>query len=226
MERALMDEITMFASIRPEPPADQDALQKAARAAFITAVRPRITAVRPRARWRLPAGLGALAAASATAAMAIVATTSGAPASTNVVVTAAWTVHEDAGGTVTLQIRQLANPAKLQRTLRADGIYAIVKPLAMKEAKLKGTTYYYPACRYSQSEFAARSVQGAVVTNDLPAGWIIHPSAMPRGSALFITSDVDRTGQSAVFATSVPIVLTKRTGPACVPVSPPLPPGR
>jgi hypothetical protein len=48
---------------------------------------------------------------------------------TRTVVTTAWTVREDASGTVTIYLQQYADPAGLQQTLRADRINAIVRQI-------------------------------------------------------------------------------------------------
>ena len=100
-----------------------------------------------RARRRIPALAGALTAAAAATAAAALVLTSGPGAvpgqqatagHIRTVVTAAWTVREDADGTVTVYLRQYANPAGLQQTLQADGINAIVRPLPPRRIR--------PAC--------------------------------------------------------------------------------
>jgi hypothetical protein len=160
---------------------------------------------------------------------------------TRTVVTAAWTVREAADGTVTIYLRQYANPDGMQRTLRADGINAIVRPTPIvwrtfgPRSGLLPATWRklsppfrlpFPACVYRATNRAPLAVQRAVVTfvgRGLPALFVIHPHAMPPGSALFLTfwaglpsnAKNDNTG---VFALK-PVVLNSDTVPACVHVT-------
>jgi hypothetical protein len=193
-----------------------------------------------RARRRIPALVGALtAAAAATAAAALVLT--GGPAAVpgqhataghaRTVATAAWTVREDADGTVTIYLRQYADPAALQRTLRADGINAIVFPIPTAPACTYAVTTWLRTEPYGTlgiglpANAAPRAVQLAVVTlagQDLPASFIIHPDAMPQGSALFLPFKTGmppsalRNDNTGIVALS-PVVLNNDTVPACVP---------
>jgi len=239
-----MTEIDMLRQVRPVPaPAELEAIQRAARGRFVAGTRSR----RGRQRWRLPALAGGLtAAAAATAAIALV--LSSGPAAVpgqqataghaGSVVTAAWTVRQSSDGTVTIYLRQYANPGALQQTLRADGINAIVRPVPVtfqtiplpRPATLAGPKKRplripRPVCMYAGTNNAPPAVQQAVVIigrQALPARFIIHPAAMPPGSALFLAfmSGVprsfknDNTGVMAL----IPVVLNNDTLPACVPV--------
>jgi hypothetical protein len=196
-----------------------------------------------RARRRTPALAGGLtAAAAATAAAALVLTSGpvavpgqrGTAAHTRTVVTAAWTVREDADGTVTVYLRQYVNPAGLQQTLRKDGINAIVRRIPSTLQPILRPPEFWsrkpdlrlrrPACVYTTTNNAPLAVQHAAVTlprlRDLPAAYIIHPGAMPQGSALFLTFLAgmpatlknDNTGVVAL----PPVVLNNDTVPACV----------
>lgn len=196
-----------------------------------------------RARRRMPALAGGLSTVVAGSAAAALVLTSG-PATvpvqhasaghTRTIVTAAWTVREDASGTVTIYLRQYANPAGLQQTLRADGINAIVRPIRSVLRTIPSPPWLpsrkgvlrlsRPACVYGPANNAPLAVQHAVVTVprrfDLPIAYIIHPGAMPRGSALLLTF---LTGVHATFKnddTGViampPVVLNNDTLPACV----------
>jgi hypothetical protein len=210
-----MDEITMFAELRPEAPDEADLDEMRARARHKLTAR---AARGRRPRWRVPVLAAGLTAAVATAATTAVVLTSAGPAMTaghvGSVVTAAWTVRENADGTVTIRIQQLANPARLQRVLRDDGVNAFVRGLHFvykktpKGAVVTGTCYY----RLQAADEEPRSVQQAVVT-DVANGWVIHPSAMPRGSALFLSGQL--SDKIAVIGN--PIVLTSDKLPACVP---------
>jgi hypothetical protein len=196
----------------------------------------------------------AAAAVTATAAAALVLTSGPgavpgqhmAAGHTRTVVTAAWTVREDASGTVTIYLRQYANPAGLQQTLRADGINAIVRPIpivwrSIVSRKLPGRRAVdlplwrkppfripLPACAYRPTNKASPAVQRAVVTfvgkQDLPALFVIHPHAMPPGSALFLTfmaglPPKGKSDNTHVFA-FIPVVLNNDTVPACVHLPP------
>ncbi len=153
-------------------------------------------------------------------------------------VAAAWTVREAANGTVTIDAPQNTNPAGLQQALRADGVNAIVRVMPSQ------------SCDYATTSDAPPAVQRAVLTV-LPqtmtvridgetfrlreAVYIIHPDAMPRGSALFLAF-VDRGGPNLMtpvgahrrlppglnpyvpgFKPLNPVVLNNDTVPACVP---------
>jgi hypothetical protein len=196
-----------------------------------------------RARRRTTALAGGLTgAAAATAAAALVATSGpGAVAGqqataghARTVVTAAWTVSQDPNGTVTIYLRQYANPAGLQHTLRAYGINAIVRPIRSVlqtiarppglQSRKPGLSMRLPACMFAATNDAPPAVQKRVVTvprqSDLPVAYIIRPGAMPRGSALFLTFLAgmpasfknDNTGIMAL----PPVVLNNNTVPACV----------
>jgi hypothetical protein len=185
-----------------------------------------------RARRRSPVLAGGLTAVvTATAAAALVVT--GGPVAapgqhataghTQTVVTAAWTVRESAGGTVTVYLRQYANPAGLQQTLQADGINAIVRPIPYAVQTLKDREVPFPRCAYAATNRVPLSVQQAVLTIrgvTLPAFFIIHPHAMPPESALFLAFMANAplpAGSTSNFPMK-PWVLSNDTVPACVPV--------
>jgi hypothetical protein len=231
-----MSEINTLREMCPAPPAAElEAMRMAARERFVAGTGSK----RTRQRWRLPVLAGGLtAAAAATAAAALVLTSGpgvvpgqhGTAGHTRTVVTAAWTVREDADGTVTIDLRQYANPAGLQQTLRADGINAIVRPVPSMSRTIGKSTLTYPACHYAATNTAPPAVQQAVVTfvgQNLPAGYIIHPDAMPRGSALFLAflagmPRSPKNGNTGVLAL-LPAVLNNDTVPVCVPRIKPVP---
>jgi hypothetical protein len=219
----------------------------------------RVTA---RQRWRLPVLAGGLTVGAAATATAVLVLTGGlgivAPQQATTghartVVTAAWTVREDSGGTVTITMRQYANPAGLQATLRADGINAIVRVTpSQTTARPKGLpgSLKLQLCSYATTNDASPKVQRAVVTivtqvRHEPGGgvaraatFIIHPHAMPPGSALFLpygTNMLPRTikgprgpakpAPDAPVYPHVkpfyPVVLNNDAVPACVPFTKP-----
>jgi hypothetical protein len=90
----------------------------------------------------------------------------------------AWTVTRRPGGDVAITIRQLFDPAGLQRELRAAGVPASVTFVASPR--------YPPSCRaYPASRAVLRQVfpphPGAA--ND---AIVIHPSALPPGAAVYL----------------------------------------
>jgi hypothetical protein len=224
-----MSEITKLREMRPAPSAaGLEEMRSAARERFVAGTRSR----RARHRWGLPVLAGGLAAAVAATGAAALALTGGPVAvpqhvtgHNQSVVTAAWTVREDAGGTVTVYLRQYADPAALQQALRADGINAIVRAIPVTYPTTT-PPFTRPVCMYALTSMAPTAVQRAVLTFHglaLPVFFIIHPAAMPRGSALFLkfiaglpaSFKNDNTGVMAV----TPIVLNNDTVPACVPTS-------
>jgi hypothetical protein len=132
-----------------------------------------------RTRRRVPRAAAALGAV-ATAAFAVTAALpSGAPSAQ----LAAWTVTRQANGSIQVTIRELRDPAGLQRTLRADGVPAAVSFAGQQN----------PACQgyaYESSQSQRRQQLGSVVT--VPANgrdaMVIHPAALPSGAGLAINA--------------------------------------
>ena len=129
-----------------------------------------------RARRRLPRVAGAVAAMAGTA----VAVTALLPASHQPGAhLAAWTVARQGDDAILVTIRQLTDPAGLQRTLRADGV----------RATITFDDKQNPACRnYSKPSAAlTNSVIG------MPLGYheptlVIHPSALPADAGVQIAA--------------------------------------
>jgi hypothetical protein len=204
---------------------------------------------------RLAVAICAGAVAAAIAAVGLVLTLTGSPAAVptaghaRTVATVAWTVREDADGTVTITLRQYTNPAGLQRTLRADGVNAIVRAMP-KPGRLPGFPKPFTGCSYATTNDAPPRVQRAVVTivqqvRQEPGGgvtriatFIIHPHAMPPGSALFlpyVTNMLPRAIKGSRGPAKpapgapvyphvkpfYPVVLNNDAVPACVPFTKP-----
>jgi hypothetical protein len=228
-----MSEISTLRDMRPAlPQAELEAMRMTARERFVAGTRTRRA---PRRRLPVLAG-GLTAAVAVTAAAALVLTGPGAlpgqhdrGGHTQTVITAAWTVREDADGTVTIYLRQYTDPAGLQQTLHADGINAIVHPglyfpwpLTVRGIPLPALQLDHPVCYYAATDLAPHAVQRAVVTfihQGLPARFIIHPDAMPQGSALFLDFLSGRprgpkNGNTGVLAWP-PVVLNNDTLPTC-----------
>jgi hypothetical protein len=207
-----------------------------------------------RARARIPALLGGLTAAAAATAAAVLVLTSGpgvvpTAGHARTVVTTAWTVREDSDGTVTITMRQYSNPAGLQRTLRADGVNAIVRAMPSQTVTPKLPSLKVTSCYYATTNDASPEVQRHVVTivtqvRQEPGGgtmrvatFIIHPHAMPHGSALFLPYGTNTLAATMKGSRDPgkpvpvypyphvkafdPVVLNNDTVPACVPFTKP-----
>jgi hypothetical protein len=240
-----MDEISMFAALRPTPPADADAIRAAVRERVTSALPEadpkaegrrspgRRSPTGPRRSWtrrRVLIGGGLVAAATAVA----IAIPAWLPGAGDTVMAKAWDVERNGDGTITIAVSQQFNdPAGLQRALAADGITAFVtmnRLITGVNAKA-GNAYTYDACDYVTVDYEPEAVQSAVVTegnNTLTASpqsnlahwtWIIDPAALPAGSALLIpawrSSDGDAIGWQN------PTVLRTRERPVCTPNAPP-----
>jgi hypothetical protein len=208
-------------------------------------------ALRRRAVW--VAGVAMLAAAAVlvlTSGPGIVVAQQGTAGHARTVVTAAWTVREDADGTVTITLRQYANPAELQRTLRADGVNAIVRRMPSltfpgRKPGPRNPLRTFTGCYFATTNDAPPRVQRHVVTifqqvrREAGGGvmriaiFIIRPHAMPPGSALFlpygtlpttINGSRDPAKPAPVYPhvkPFYPVVLNNDTVPACVPFTKP-----
>jgi hypothetical protein len=230
-----MDEIDMFTTLRPSPPADAQAMRAAVLervegvlradgpAARLPARRP---ARMPRRRRRLLMA-GGIVTAAAAAAIVVPAVFPGGTSGT--FIAKAWAVERNGDGSVTFSIsKSFDDPAGLRRALKADGVTAFV----VINRLITGGSATYDACEFDSADFAPGVVQKAVVTLgghvDAPPGqvvvwptWTLRPAAMPQGSALLIASwlPVNRHDPSA--STMIPMVLRADRLPPCVPSKPP-----
>ena len=136
-----------------------------------------------RVRRRVPRVAAALGAAAAAALAVTVALPAGHPASAPGAQLAAWTVARQADGNIQVTIRELRDPAGLQRTLRTDGVPASVTFTGQQNPACQG----YP---FSGSQSQRRQLLNSVVTG--PAAgrdvMVIHPAALPSGAGLQITA--------------------------------------
>jgi hypothetical protein len=192
-----MDEITMFATLRPAPPEQTGPARERARARL-----DRALSAPGRERFRRPVLLaGAAAVIAACAAIVVPAVL---PAgSGGSVVTTAWALQRNADGTVTVTLKDVFDLGGLQQALADDGVPAKVITVPTNPATYTGPLVaanpathvtvsgcFYPA---TGGSFAPAPVQQSVVAQvvtapDAPikALYVIHPSAMPRGSVLLI----------------------------------------
>lgn len=148
---------------------------------------------RPRSRSRvLVAGMGVVIAAAVSAAVAVTALLPAGhqPSHRTHAQLTAWTVVKQADGKIFLKIRELRDPAALQRKLRADGVPAsvvfhpgppveVVRPWRFVHFKNN------PCQEYSGGEGPAQNVVrgGSPLT-----GMFLHPSAIPNGAGVQIVA--------------------------------------
>lgn len=100
---------------------------------------------------------------------------SGAPAGAQL---AAWTVTRQPDGAVSLTIRDIRDPAGLQRRLRADGV-----PASINTAGNQACQEYPPSTTLGQ---VFQLHQGAGQATTI----IIHPSSLPSGAGVEISGKV------------------------------------
>ena len=133
-----------------------------------------------RARRRVPVVAGALGAAAAVAIAVSVALPASHPASEPRAQLAAWTVTSQANGSIRVTIRELRDPAGLQRTLRADGVPASVTFTDQRNPACQG----YPVSgSQSQRRHLLSSVASFGGGRDV---MVIHPTALPSRAGLQI----------------------------------------
>ncbi len=136
-------------------------------------------------------------------------------------------MRPDQDGTITVTIKQLQDPADLQRALAADGVPALVRyiPARNVSGTYHGTTYngISPVCQYLNLPLVPGSQSGAVGPGMSSAGSVfwIRPSALPKGSVVFIQDSTGGPGSGGTIA-SIDL-LTSSKLPRCVPAKPPSP---
>jgi hypothetical protein len=134
-----------------------------------------------RARRRVPGVAGALGVAAAAAfAVSMVVLPASHSASEPRAQLAAWTVARQTDGSIQVTIRELRDPAGLQRTLRADGVPASVTFTGQQNPACQG---YPGGGSQSQRRQLLGSVAGPAAGGDV---MVIHPSALPSGGGLQI----------------------------------------
>ena len=152
-----------------------------------------------RTRRRIPGIAGALAGAAAAAlAVAALLPAGHQPGRPLPAQLDAWTVVRHADGTVVVTVRQLHDPAGLQRTLRADGVPASV------------TFSGYPrACqRYPKMS----AVLMAEVFGGHGPPLVIHPKALPHGAGIQLSPGPHRHGAPIALEAGLVQASPKCTG--------------
>ena len=131
-----------------------------------------------RTRRRIPAMAAALAVVAAAATAVTMLLPGHQPSRPVTVRLAAWTVVKQADGTVYVTVRELRDPAGLQRTLRADGI----------PASVTFAGHPNPACRpYLHRLRHGVAIEVAPIYR-APNVLIFHPSDLPPGAGWQIVS--------------------------------------
>ena len=157
-----------------------------------------------RTRRRIPRVAGALGAAAAAALGVSVALPASHPASAQL---AAWTVARQGDGSIQVTIRELRDPAGLQRTLRTDGVPASVTFTGQQNPACRG---YPGGGSQNQRRHLLSSVAGPAGGRD---AMVIHPSALPSGAGLQIyTLFQDYPGPRGTFQVAVGLV---QASPQC-----------
>lgn len=109
---------------------------------------------------------------------------------------AAWTVTKGPGNTVTVLVRQLRDPAGLQRILRADGVPVTV---AFQGGVLSDTPPLPRVCKPVRlSDKANAQLQGRILGNSLfsgrPVALTLHTAEIPKGIGLNLTVQWGQSG--------------------------------
>ncbi len=128
-----------------------------------------------RARRRLPGVAGALAAAASVAVATVALVPSGNPAARQEARLTAWTVTK-AHGNVTVTLRELRDPARLQAAMRADGVPAYIAFAGPVPAR----------CQVYQASQATLHAIYQIHQGNGTAHIVIDPAAIPRGAGLFM----------------------------------------
>jgi hypothetical protein len=150
-------------------------------------------AVRAR-RW-IPSLAGALAVVAAVVLTVTALLPGHHPSGPHGVQLAAWTVVKHADGTVRIYFREVRDPARLQRTLRRDGVPATVLSI------IPGHNPPYPCQPYGHPRLEHRVITEATMPE--PARYpvfAIHPSALPKGAAVQIWFKFWTNGSAVVGA--------------------------
>jgi hypothetical protein len=127
---------------------------------------------------RRAAGLaGALAVGAVTAAAVTALGPAGhQPSRQSGIALAAWTVAKQADGTIEVTLRQLRDPAGLQRTLRADGLPAAVTFSGQLPSSCQ---------RFAAGGDVIKQIFSGRQAGDYPV-MVIHPAALPAGAGVAI----------------------------------------
>jgi hypothetical protein len=122
---------------------------------------------------------------------------------------AAWTVAKQANGDIDVTIRQLKNPAGLQRTLRADGVPVIV---SFAGQSLTGSCQFYPLSNDVLNAVAKTPSASRIEGGTL---FVINPSALPAGVglAMDVGAIAHKVSEGTLIMTPTPVSLPSSLPP-------------
>jgi hypothetical protein len=130
--------------------------------------------------------------------------------------TAAWTVARGPGRTVTVLIRQLSDPAGLQRALRAAGVPAAVAfegGVMPDTPPLPRSCSNLPLSSQANAHLQARIVSWPAAANAYTnVAFVVHTAEIPQGIGLNLTVQTTGTGPDAGWGWSLGLV---QASPAC-----------
>jgi hypothetical protein len=202
------DEISMLTALRPAPPADAEQIRQRARGrleAALAAAPPSRAGRRSPNRRRLVLG----AAGAVAAAGALIAVPAMLPGGAGSLVTKAWAVQRNSGGTITVTIpKALSDQAGLQRALRADGVPAYVRSMS-------GCQYWLPRGGLGQmrhDDWKAMAFPAPGNSDRNFRAIVIHPAALAKHEAIFIGGGSFTGGLSLQL-----FVMRNNHPPVCVP---------
>jgi hypothetical protein len=182
----------------------------------ITAQPPAAVLATRRRRFAFPALIG-LAAAAVAAVVALDLTGSPASPGQGKVTLAAWSVVKEPHGLLKVTIRQLRNPAGLERTLRADGVPANVRFVHHFFQPSNSNDVPEGCLPPHLSSQAIAKVDGKLIPNmTVPEAdaAIIRPSALPHGVGLYLKAWAPNPGTHSAATLSMEINLVQAT-PHC-----------
>jgi hypothetical protein len=178
---------------------------------------PPAAAARSRRRRFAVACLIGLAAAAVAAVFALDLTGSPAAPRQGGVTLAAWSVVKEPHGLLKMTIRQLRNPAGLERTLRADGVPANVR-FIHRFFQPSNSNDVPKGCLppHLSSQAIAKVDEKLVPNMTVPEAdaAIIRPSALPHGIGLYLKAWAPNPGRHPAATLSMEINLVEAT-PHC-----------
>jgi len=182
----------------------------------ITAQPPAAALPSRRHRFVLPALIG-VAAAVVAAALALDLTGSPAAPRQGGLTLAAWSVVKEPHGLLKVTIRQLRDPAGLQRTLAADGVAANVRFVHHFFQPSNSNDIPKGCLPPHLSSQAIAKVDEKLIPNvNVPEAdaAIIRPSALPHGIGLYLKAWAPKPGTHSAVSLSMEINLVQAT-PHC-----------
>ena len=210
--------LTEAAPARHLPPDGPDSPAAVRLYQQITARPPAVVLPPRRDRFAVPALIGGVAAITVAAAMALALTSSpaapGHRGGQGGVTLAAWSVVKEPHGLLKVTIRQLRDPAGLERTLRADGVPANVRFVHHFFQPSNSNDVPKGCLPPHLSSQAIAKVDEKLIPNvTVPEAdaAIIRPSALPHGVGLYLKAWAPKPGTHPGATLSMEINLVRAT---------------